>query len=102
MKLTALLILLLAASPATAAPIPRHLFPPNTEPKVGWRWVPMPQYPNLYFVVRRVDGDLCYIQMPVGDDWLDVYYGKPLTAWEVRQLMRGEEPDLSRLRMGGP
>jgi len=109
-KLTALLILLLAASPLTAAPVPRHLFPPDTEPKVGWKWKieddSVLREITYYELYRVDDRELCYVRsgqwhFGKGIVWRESHSG-PLTKWEVRQLMRGEEPDLSRLRMEGP
>jgi hypothetical protein len=79
-RLAILLALLLAASPLTAAPIPRHLFPPDTKLYEGMTWL-SPSGDRYTIIMFR--GDECFVEIfdtnvpiiqwqpePVRWDWL--------------------------------
>lgn len=94
----ALLLVIWLTKISIAAPIPKHLFPPDTEPEVGWTWT-FERYP---YYLYKIDGKGCWVYLgrpnnPFTLGGNEMIIIGPLAAWEVRALMRGENPDLSRL-----
>lgn len=86
--------LLLAASPATAAPIPKHLFPSDPPIEIGKGY----ERHGVKYTVYDIQGDWCFVKMGEINDRLVIVFPGPLSKEEVRELMRGREPELVRFR----